>query len=110
MSITAADVGSRVSVRHTLPEGGMSDAVGVLTTWDDGVLRVRRKDGRVVEIAEDALVAGKLVPPAPVRKRTHIDVEVRELEEVAALGWQAAETERLGDWLLRASGGWTGRA
>jgi GNAT superfamily N-acetyltransferase len=88
----------------------MSDAVGVLETWDDGVLKVRRKDGTVVEITQDTLVAGKVVPPAPARARTHSAVGVHELEQVAALGWQAAETERLGDWLLRASGGWTGRA
>lgn len=110
LSITAADVGARVSVRRRLAEGGMSDAVGVLQSWDDGLLRVCRKDGTVVEIAEEALVAGKIVPPARVTKRTHSDVGVRDLEEVAALGWQASDTERLGEWLLRASGGWTGRA
>jgi len=33
-----------------------------------------------------------------------------ELERIAALGWRAAETAPLGDWLLRASGGFTGRA
>ncbi|HUG86264.1 MAG TPA: GNAT family N-acetyltransferase [Euzebya sp.] len=33
-----------------------------------------------------------------------------ELERVAALGWQAPVSERLGDWLLRAADGFTGRA
>jgi N-acetylglutamate synthase len=32
------------------------------------------------------------------------------LEEIAAHGWRASEADRLGDWLLRASGGFTGRA
>ncbi len=36
--------------------------------------------------------------------------EVRRLEEVAALGWPAPDTARLGGWLLRAAQGWTGRA
>lgn len=36
--------------------------------------------------------------------------EIRRLEVVAALGWPAPSTARLGDWLLRAAGGWTGRA
>ncbi|MCZ2804256.1 GNAT family N-acetyltransferase [Modestobacter sp. VKM Ac-2983] len=35
---------------------------------------------------------------------------VPELELLAARGWQALEEERLGDWLLRAGGGFTGRA
>jgi N-acetylglutamate synthase len=35
---------------------------------------------------------------------------VAGLEAVAARGWQALETERMGGWLLRASGGFTGRA
>lgn len=33
-----------------------------------------------------------------------------ELERIAAQGWQGLETARLGGWLLRAAGGFTGRA
>jgi GNAT superfamily N-acetyltransferase len=35
---------------------------------------------------------------------------VADLELVAARGWQGLETGRLGGWLLRAGGGFTGRA
>ena len=35
---------------------------------------------------------------------------VADLELVAARGWQGLEPGRLGDWLLRAGGGFTGRA
>jgi ribosomal protein S18 acetylase RimI-like enzyme len=35
---------------------------------------------------------------------------VVDLERVAARGWRALEEEPLGDWLLRATGGFTGRA
>ncbi|WP_369131948.1 GNAT family N-acetyltransferase [Modestobacter sp. I12A-02662] len=35
---------------------------------------------------------------------------VTGLELVAARGWRALEEDRLGDWLLRAAGGFTGRA
>jgi N-acetylglutamate synthase len=38
------------------------------------------------------------------------DPRVEDLERAAALHWQAPETERLGDWLLRAADGFTGRA
>jgi ribosomal protein S18 acetylase RimI-like enzyme len=37
-------------------------------------------------------------------------ISIEELEHAAAPGWRAAEEERLGDWLLRAAGGFTGRA
>lgn len=33
-----------------------------------------------------------------------------ELERVAALSWRASDEERLGDWLLRAANGFSGRA
>jgi hypothetical protein len=35
--------------------------VGVLESWRDGVLAVRKRDGTLVEIAEDTLVAAKIV-------------------------------------------------
>lgn len=35
---------------------------------------------------------------------------VVDLERIAALGWQATSTHKLGDWLLRAADGFTGRA
>jgi hypothetical protein len=37
-------------------------------------------------------------------------ISIPDLEQRAALGWRAPEEERLGDWLLRAAGGFTGRA
>lgn len=88
----------------------MTDAVGVLLRWSDGTLAVQRRDGSVVEIDQDTLVAGKRVPARPAIARTHSQVSVRDLQEVAAAGWPAPETEILGDWVLRAGGGWTMRA
>ena len=38
------------------------------------------------------------------------EARIEDLEWAAALHWQAPETERLGDWLLRAAEGFTGRA
>ena len=35
---------------------------------------------------------------------------IAEFEQMAALHWQGTEQQRLGDWLLRAAGGFTGRA
>lgn len=44
------------------------------------------------------------MPPSPAA------IDIGRLEAVAALGWRAPDTARLGDWLLRAAQGWTGRA
>lgn len=67
--ITAADVGKRVSVRRWsepgAPGGRFTDAVGVLTSWDGGVLCLTRRNGEIVRIPESALAAGKVVPRRP---------------------------------------------
>jgi ribosomal protein S18 acetylase RimI-like enzyme len=117
-------VGRRVVVRRTLPDGSAGDLLGELVAWGGGRLTVRTRDGREVVVEESAMLAGKPVPPPPVRRpraaRDGQDArdaapaapEVADLalERAAALGWPALESERLGDWLLRAGGGFTGRA
>ncbi|ETK31239.1 putative acetyltransferase [Microbispora sp. ATCC PTA-5024] len=61
VAVTPHDVGRRVTTRRRVP-GGFRDAVGVLESWDGGVLVVRRRDGTAVEIPEETLVAAKVVP------------------------------------------------
>src|SRR5215475_5872296 len=39
-----------------------------------------------------------------------VTISIDDLERAATSGWQATEQERLGDWLLRAASGFTGRA
>ncbi|MEV7013853.1 hypothetical protein [Streptosporangium sp. NPDC051022] len=48
--------------------GGFRDAVGELEFWRDGVLGVRKRDGTLVEISQDTLVAAKVVPAGPPRR------------------------------------------
>lgn len=62
VAATPADVGSRVTLRRAVP-GGVSDVVGELLSWSDGVLEVRRRDGSVVAVAEIDLVAARVVGP-----------------------------------------------
>ena len=64
--MTQADVGSRVSLRRVV-EAGVADVVGDLVSWADGVLSVRRRDGKIIAVAEADLLAGRVVPPAPER-------------------------------------------
>lgn len=111
--ITRADVGKRVSVRYVTDAGDQggkfTDAVGVLTSWDDGVLLITRRTGQTVRIAESTLVAGKVVPAAPARRRGPA-TSFEELARTTARGWQPVESEALGGWTLRAAGGFTRRA
>jgi N-acetylglutamate synthase len=111
--ITGADVGKRVSVRYVTdsaePGGKFTDAVGVLTSWDAGVLLITRKSGETVRIAESSLAAGKVVPAAPARRRGP-SATFAELARATARAWQPVESEPLGEWTLRAADGFTRRA
>ncbi|AEH08353.1 hypothetical protein [Candidatus Protofrankia datiscae] len=67
--ITPADAGARVSIRRRvagpLP---LTDVVGELLSWTDHCLTIRTRDGSIVRVAETDLVAGRRVPPQPVRR------------------------------------------
>jgi ribosomal protein S18 acetylase RimI-like enzyme len=102
-----AGIGRRVSVRRVVGSRDgrplFSDVVGVLQSSGDDVV-VRRRDRTTVSFPRAAVVAAKLVPAAGLL------LADRDLEEIAALGWRGGDTERVGDWLLRAAQGFTGRA
>jgi N-acetylglutamate synthase len=90
----------------------LTDVVGDLLEWTDGVLRIRRRDGSIAEVAEDRLIAGKAVPPPvarPAQVPSHVAIDQLDLEEIASRGWLGLESRWLGRWLLRASEGFTGR-
>ncbi|TLQ43942.1 GNAT family N-acetyltransferase [Streptomyces marianii] len=112
--ITPSDVGKRVSVRRRAePADGsakFTDAVGVLTSWTGGVLLITRRTGETVRIPESSLVAGKVVPAAPARRRGVPTASFEELARVSARAWQPVESEPLGEWVLRAASGFTRRA
>ncbi len=91
------------------PGAKFTDAVGVLTSWDEGVLLITRRTGERVRIAESALVAGKVVPAAPARRRGPA-ASFEELARVTARAWEPVESEALGAWTLRAAAGFTRRA
>ncbi|WP_329553054.1 GNAT family N-acetyltransferase [Streptomyces sp. NBC_00696] len=111
--ITAADVGKRVSVRCLRATEDttekFTDTVGVLTSWDSGVVTITRKGGESVRISESTLVAGKVVPAAPARRRGP-SASYAELARVSSRAWRPVESERLGEWELRAAAGFTRRA
>lgn len=75
--VTADHVGARVTVRHMVPAMAdeatarqvPTDVVGELVAADDSHWEVRRRSGEVVTVAVATVIASKLLPPAPPRRR-----------------------------------------
>ncbi len=106
-------VGVRVVVRRRIPgqegpTGGpaMTDLLGVMLEWGDTTITVQPEDGPPVVIERSLIVSGKPVPPRP-SVRLRVDPEDAQLR--AAASWPAVDSQRLGDWLLRASAGYSAR-
>src|SRR3954470_12189078 len=107
-------VGQRVVVRRVLPgltgpSGGpaMTDLLGVMETWSTDRTEIRSEDGTVTAIRLADIVSGKPVPPRP-SPRLRVSAEQAGLLSNAS--WPPIHTEPLGEWLLRASGGFSARA
>lgn len=107
-------VGRRVVVRRlvrgeTGPSGGpaFTDVLGVMEAWSGEEAAVRTEAGDLVRIRVADIVSGKPVPPRP-SVLMRVSVEVAERRALAS--WPARETAPLGDWLMRASDGYSARA
>lgn len=103
-----ADIGHRVVVRRIIGGGAdrprFTDLLGELTALTPTELTIATRRGTfVVPLPE--VHRAKRVPP----RRRATAREIVALELVAAAGWPAPETDRLGTWLLRAAQGWTSR-
>ncbi|KRC91883.1 GCN5 family acetyltransferase [Terrabacter sp. Root85] len=106
-------IGSRVVVRYRLAEGAeaaATDFVGELVARNDDFLVVDTKTERVKLIRADVVAAKDVPPPASRPGRAHERVSADDLEKLMAKGWQALDRGGIGDWVLRASDGFTGRA
>lgn len=97
-------LGRRVVLRRRVGSGRFADVLGEVLDIGDPV-RIRRENGEIVAIQHADIHRLKPIPARPARPTSTV-----ELEEIAAAGWPAPATEWLGRWLLRAAGGWTGRA
>ena len=61
--VTPDDVGKRVSFQFELPNGYLSEAVGIFERWDRGAETyfVRRKTGEVVRVPARGVRFGKVI-------------------------------------------------
>jgi hypothetical protein len=71
--LTPADVGQRVVIRWRRPSLGdgeqIADVLGILEKHDAASFTVRTSAGQLVVIPLARALAGKVVPPAPPRRR-----------------------------------------
>ncbi|RLV55806.1 GNAT family N-acetyltransferase [Aeromicrobium phragmitis] len=110
------DVGQRVTVRALTgrlgPTGGpqFTDTVGRLVRVDEEHLAIERRDGSITHVERAAIVAAKRIPGRPRRSRPAHGVGADDLLRITSRGWPAVHSEPLGEWELRAAGGFTGRA
>ena len=104
----AARLGDRWVVRSRLPDGSATDVVGWLDQLTPAHLHLTAETGERHVVTRTDVVAARRAPAArggPPPERT----SAAELEGHALQGWLALH-EPLGDWTLRAGGGYTGRA
>lgn len=59
------DVGKRVTVRSLRPEGGTTDAVGVLAGCDEATFTMHTRRGRIITVDRRLVIASKVIPPHP---------------------------------------------
>jgi N-acetylglutamate synthase len=104
--LSPEDLGHRVVVRRIAGVRDnrpiFADALGELTELGDAHVTVQTRAG-LVRVPKNEIVRAKRVPD---RRRLSA---TEALEHTAAAGWPAPDTERLGQWLLRAAQGWTMR-
>lgn len=100
--------GDRVVVRYRLPDGRATDVIGWLGSVGADQLSLRDQEGLQHIIGRGTIVAARRAPAAR-GGRDPMRTSPAELEQIALPGWLAL-SEPLGEWTLRAGGGFTVRA
>jgi N-acetylglutamate synthase len=98
----------RWAVRYWLPGGPATDVIGWIEALDPTTVRLATLDSSSQVIERSMIIAARRAPAAaggPDPRRIPAD----DLQRHALRGWLAWH-EPLGEWTLRAGGGFTGRA
>ena len=94
---------------ETGPTGGpaMTDVLGVCESWDDGRGRRTTREGRPGRDRHRRHRLGQAGAAPPVACTAASTPSTAD--RLALPGWQPVESEPLGEWVLRASGGFSSR-
>lgn len=108
IALDSARVGERWVLRTRLADGSATDVTGWIAALAEDRVEVELEGGWCVPVDRAAIVVARRVPAArggPDPRR----VSAEDLERIALPGWLAL-SQPLGEWTLRAGGGFTGRA
>lgn len=103
-------------IRYAVDEVGggvnplLSDVIGRVLSVDETAVTVERRDGTAVTIEQHRIAIAKPVPLAPLRTRSAHRISAANLMRISSRGWPPTDAEQLGEWQLRAAGGFTRRA
>jgi N-acetylglutamate synthase len=108
MPLDGAHLGERWAVRYLLTGGQATDVVGWIESMDAATVRLATPDSTTHLIQKSMIIAARRAPaaaggPDPRRISPH------DVQRHAVRGWLAWH-EPLGEWTLRAGGGFTRRA
>lgn len=110
----ALTIGRRVVVRYRLPDAppgaGATDFVGELIARNADFLIVDTRQGRQRLVRTQVIAARDVPPQASKAGPAHRRVSPDDLERLMVDAWPPVERANLGRWVLRAAGGFTGRA
>jgi GNAT superfamily N-acetyltransferase len=107
-ALARAQVGERWVIRRRLPNGSATDVIGWIEHVELEAISLSTARGDVVQVPARQIITARRAPAAaggPGPQRTTAE----ELERYALPGW-LAWSEPLGEWTLRAGGGFSGRA
>lgn len=111
-----AQIGERVVIRYAVGDRGpggrplLSDIIGRVVAVEDGSVTLEKRDGALAVVERTSIVTTKVVPRTPKRTRSAHRISAENLTRICTRGWPPVASEPLGEWLLRAAGGFTGRA
>jgi GNAT superfamily N-acetyltransferase len=108
IALDDAHVGERWVLRHRLSDGSATDVIGWLMALAPASVLLQTENGEHITVDRATIVVAKRAPAARGGPDPH-RVSADELELAALPGWVAL-SEPLGEWTLRAGGGFTGRA
>lgn len=103
-----ARAGERWVLRRRLPDGSATDVVGWLVALGKDAISLEPAGGDLVVVDRTQIIVARRAPAAPGGPDP-LRTSAEDLERAALPGWVAL-SEPLGEWTLRAGGGFTGRA